>query len=52
MYRRTEYYTIKGDPDCVVYKVLDGDIRGERLGTWFTQDTGKRKGKRSVVLDK
>ena len=52
VYRKKEYYTIKGDPDKVVYRVLEGDLKGERLGTWYENTSGKRKGKRSVTLDK
>lgn len=52
VYRKKEYYTIKGDPDKVVYRVLEGDLKGERLGTWYENTNGKRKGKRSVTLDK
>tara|TARA_B100000900_G_scaffold409028_1_gene424227 strand:+ start:916 stop:1797 length:882 start_codon:yes stop_codon:yes gene_type:complete len=52
VYRKKEYYTIKGDPDKVVYQVLEGDLKGERLGTWYENTSGKRKGKRSVTLDK
>lgn len=52
VYRKKEYYTIQGDPERVVYQVLDGDVKGERLGTWMIVSSGNRKGKRRVVLDK
>lgn len=52
VYRKKEYYTIKGDPEKVVYQVLEGDMKGKRLGTWYENTSGKRKGKRSVTLDK
>lgn len=52
VYRKKEYYTIKGDPEKVVYRVLEGDLKGERLGIWYENTSGKRKGKRSVTLDK
>ena len=52
VYRKKEYYTIKGDPEKVVYRVLEGDLKGERLGIWYENTNGKRKGKRSVTLDK
>jgi hypothetical protein len=50
-FRKKEYYAIKDDPNKVVYLVLKGDKRGERVGVWNLITTGTRKGKRSVILD-
>ena len=43
MFRKKEYYTIQGDPDQVVYEVLEGDAKGKRLGVWEPTKKGNKK---------
>ena len=42
-YRKKEYYTIQGDTQQVVYELLEGDVKGKRLGTWTTTKKGNKK---------
>jgi len=43
MFRKKEYYTVKGDPGQVVYGVLEGDGKGQRLGVWTLTKKGNKK---------
>ena len=42
-FRKKEYYTIQGDPEKVIYEVLEGDLRGKRLGVWDPTKKGNKK---------
>ena len=42
-FRKKEYYTIQGDPEKVIYEVLEGDLRGKRLGVWVLTKKGNKK---------
>jgi len=42
-WHKKEYATIIGDLEPNVYELLDGDVRGEKIGTWTLTKTKKKK---------